>query len=377
MFTTKKIALVSVINDLVTDNRVNRTCQTLIESGYQVVLIGRKLPTSMPLPNWPFKAIRMHLLFTTGPLFYFFFNVRLFFLLLFKKADLLYANDLDTLLPNYLVSKLKNLPLIYDSHELFCEVPELINAPFKRNVWLGLEGWIVPKLKHCITVNESIASIFNTKYKTPFTAVKNISGLMPGFKPRSRAELGLPADKKILLMQGAGINIDRGAEDLLDAMPLTEGMLLLIIGSGDVWPILEQKVKSQQLQNKVWLIKKLPKAELMHYTFNADLGLSIDKDTNMNYRYSLPNKLYDYIHAGVPVMATRLPEIERILNAYGIGDFIDNHQPETISNKLTQMLQQQRQMAYRSNMAKAQHDLSWDVEKQKLLDIIHAAKGLN
>ena len=85
----KKIVLVSVINDLVTDNRVNKTCLTLLECGYEVTLIGRKLKYSLPLPAWNFKAERMKLFFTKGVAFYLFFNLRLFFKLLFKKADLL------------------------------------------------------------------------------------------------------------------------------------------------------------------------------------------------------------------------------------------------------------------------------------------------
>lgn len=121
-----------MINDLVTDNRVHKICTTLEECGYEVRLIGRKLPGSLPLPAWSFGAERMSLLFKTGPLFYLFFNLRLFFRLLFKKADLLYANDLDTLLPNYLVAGIKNIPLIYDSHELFCEVPELQHSALKK-----------------------------------------------------------------------------------------------------------------------------------------------------------------------------------------------------------------------------------------------------
>ena len=122
MFTNKKIAVVSVINDLVTDARVNKTCFALKECEFDVTLIGRELPASLTLPEWPFTCIRMKLYFKKGPLFYFFFNFRLFFKLLFLKVDLLYANDLDTLLPNYLISKIKKIPLIYDSHELFCEV---------------------------------------------------------------------------------------------------------------------------------------------------------------------------------------------------------------------------------------------------------------
>lgn len=373
MFTTKKIAIVSVINDLVTDNRVNKTCFALKECNYEVILIGRKLPSSLLLPQWPFTSIRMRLIFKTGPLFYLFFNLRLFFKLLFKKADLLYSNDLDTLLPNYLVSRIRNIPLIYDSHELFCEVPELQHSAFKRNTWLKIEGWIIPKLKTCLTVNESIASIFTEKYKVPFTSVRNISDYPQGFKPKSKQELNLPLDRKIILLQGAGINIDRGAEELIEAMPSVENALLLIIGSGDVWELLEEKIRNGALAYKVKLIRKIPKTELMHYTHNADLGLSIDKNTNLNYFYSLPNKIFDYINAEIPILASHLPEIEKIITGYSIGDFIKDHSPASIAEKINSLLSSPELAVYKQNTLKAKNELNWQAEKQKLIRLINSA----
>ena len=370
MFTTKKIAIVSVINDLVTDNRVKKTCLTLAECGFDVVLIGRELPTSLPFQNSKFKAVRMKLFFLQGPLFYFFFNLRLFFKLLFTKADILYANDLDTLLPNYLVSRIKSLPLIYDSHELFCEVPELLNSPIKQKIWLGIEKRIVPQLKNCITVNDSIAKIFEEKYSIKFNVVRNISDYDGNFCAKDKEALKLPLNKKIILLQGAGINIDRGAEELIDAMKFVDNALLLIIGSGDVWKILQQKVKDQHLTDKVTLINKLPKDELMHFTYNADLGLSIDKNTNLNYYYSLPNKVFDYMHAGVPILATRLPEIEKLITHYNVGDFTENHDPEALAQKINEMLSSHKLLEYKRNTIAASHELNWLAEKVKLKAII-------
>ena len=370
MFTTKKIAIVSVINDLATDNRVNRACITLIECGYEVTLIGRKSRLSMRLPHWPFHSVRMYMLFTRGVGLYLFFTVRLFFNLLFKKADLLYANDLDTLLPNYLVSRIKNIPLIYDSHELFCDVPELMHEPFKRNIWLKLESFIIPKLKYCITVNDSIADIFASKYKVPFVTVRNIPDSPNHFTTKSKHELKLPLDKKIILLQGAGINIDRGAEELIEAMSFTNNIVLLIIGSGDCWPILQQKIKDLDLYSKVIMINKLPKEELLQYTHHADLGLSIDKNTNPNYYYSLPNKIFDYLHAGVPILASRLPEIEKIINAFQVGEFIDNHEPKHIASRIERVLNSREYLSYMSNTKKAKVALNWHDEKTKLITLI-------
>ena len=371
MFTTKKIAFVSVINDLVTDNRVNKTCMALIESGYDVTLVGRKLSNSLPIPNWTFKTIRLKMIFKKGPAFYFFFNFRLFFVGLINKTDLFYANDLDTLAPMFLLSKLKKKPLIYDSHELFCEVPELKASRIKKAIWQKLEGYIIPKLKTCITVNDSIAKIYEAKYNVPFYIIRNISDFDQTFIPKSRVQLSLPEDKKIILLQGAGINVDRGAEELIDAMEFVQNAVLYIIGSGDVWENLKQKVLfNKNIQNKVVLINKLPKSELINYTFNADIGLSIDKNTNLNYLYSLPNKIFDYIQAEIPILASRLPEIENIILQYKIGDFIDDHNPKTIANKLNEMLYSQQLSSYKKYLAIAKKEITWKSEKEKLLTII-------
>ena len=371
MFTTKKIAFVSVINDLVTDNRVNKTCMALIECGYDVTLVGRKLSNSLPIPNWTFKTIRLKMIFKKGPLFYFFFNLRLFFVGLINKTDLFYANDLDTLAPMFLLSKLKKKPLIYDSHELFCEVPELKASRIKKSIWQKLEGYIIPKLQTCITVNVSIAKIYEAKYNVPFYIIRNISDFDQTFIPKSRVQLSLPEDKKIILLQGAGINVDRGAEELIDAMEFVQNAVLYIIGSGDVWENLKQKVSfNKSIQNKVVLINKLPKSELINYTFNADIGLSIDKNTNLNYLYSLPNKIFDYIQAEIPILASRLPEIENIILQYKIGDFIDDHNPKTIANKLNEMLYSQQLSSYKKYLAIAKKEITWKSEKEKLLTII-------
>ncbi len=371
MFTTKKIAFVSVINDLVTDNRVNKSCMALIECGYDVTLVGRKLSNSLPIPNWTFKTIRLKMIFKKGPLFYFFFNLRLFFVGLINKSDLFYSNDLDTLAPMFLLSKLKKKPLIYDSHELFCEVPELKSSRIKKIIWQKLEGYIIPKLQTCITVNVSIAKIYEAKYNVPFYIIRNISDFDQTFIPKSRVQLSLPEDKKIILLQGAGINVDRGAEELIDAMEFVQNAVLYIIGSGDVWENLKQKVSfNKSIQNKVVLINKLPKSELINYTFNADIGLSIDKNTNLNYLYSLPNKIFDYIQAEIPILASRLPEIENIILQYKIGDFIDDHNPKTIANKLNEMLYSQQLSSYKKYLAIAKKEITWKSEKEKLLTII-------
>lgn len=373
MFTTQnKHVTVSVINDLSSDNRVKKTCDELVALGFKVTLVGRELPSSSPITNWNFETKRMKLLFKKGVLFYMFFNTRLFFYLLFKKSDVLFANDLDTLLPNYLVSKLKGSKLIYDSHEIFCEVPELKETPFKKKIWERVERMIVPKLKYCITVNKSISNYFKEKYGTEFKVVRNIPAEVNGQPIKERSELGIKPGVKMIVLQGAGINIQRGAEELVQAMKFLEGAQLFIIGGGDVWTKLEQLVQENKLEDKVKLITKIPKEELMNYTFNADLGISIDKDTNLNYSYSLPNKIFDYIYAEVPILASRLLEIEGLISQFNIGAFITSHDPAHIAERIGWMLHSPDYRLWKDNLKHAKKALTWEEEKKVLINLVHS-----
>jgi glycosyltransferase involved in cell wall biosynthesis len=370
LFTTSpKTIIVSVINDLATDQRVLRTCSVLKERGFEVILFGRELKNSPSVAHLPYKTKRIKMLFTKGPLFYFFYNIRLYFFLMGNKADALFANDLDTLWANYRAAKIKNIPLIYDSHEIFCEVPELQKTPMKKRIWERLEKRLVPKLKHCITVNQSIADYFHKKYGAVFSVVRNIPEPHQNFIPGSRKELGIPENEKIILLQGAGINIDRGAEELVQAMAHLNAHLF-IIGGGDVFPKLKGLIRQLNLGQKITIKDKISKAELMHYTYNADIGISIDKDTNLNYHFSLPNKIFDYIQAGLPILASNLPEIKNIISRYNIGCIIENHEPEHVAAKLNFMLNSPEYPVWKENTRKAAAENSWENEKKHLVSVL-------
>lgn len=328
-------AIVTVTNDLSTDNRVHRTCTVLGELGYVVLLVGRVLPGSLPLER-PYANKRMRLLFRKGALFYAEYNLRLFFLLLFARGQLIVANDLDTLLPAFLVSRLRGKQLVYDSHEFFTEVPELVGRPRVRRVWLAIERWIFPKLEHIITVNNSIADAYHERYGTIRQAQRDIAVVRNIPMPRvlgplpSRAELELPADRFILIIQGSGINVQRGGEEAVEAMRNLPDSLLLIIGGGDAWPVLERMVKELGLADRVRMLPRMPYERMMQYTRNADLGLSLDKDTNLNYRFSLPNKLFDYLRAGIPALVTDLPEVAGVVRKYNAGIVLQRPDPDLI-----------------------------------------------
>jgi len=363
----KKVSL-SVTNDLVTDNRVHKICTTLSEMGFEVTLVGRKLKNSLPLER-SYRTVRMRLLFTKGPLFYAEYNIRLFLYLLFRKADIHVANDLDTLLANYLASFFRNRKLVYDSHEYFTGVPEIINRPFVKACWERIEKWIFPKLKVVYTVNESIAKLYQDQYGKEIKVIRNVSKRLDQKTIKTREELGLPQDKNIIILQGAGINIDRGAEEAVQAMQYVDNSLFLIIGSGDVIEILKEMVTELNLNGKVSFLGKLPFNEMMQYTQVVDLGLTLDKDTNINYRYSLPNKVFDYIQAGIPVLTSNLVELANIVNLYGIGDIVESHEPRVIAKKMTEMLDGAKKEIWKENLKVAAEELCWENESLKLKEI--------
>ena len=364
----------SVINDLSTDQRVHKHCLLLHELGFEVLLIGRTTYASKPLDTRPYLTHRMHLPFERGPLFYASFNVVLFFHLLFRNSEILFSNDLDTLLPNFLVARLKRKHLIYDSHECFTEVPELVSRPKVQAIWRSIERWILPKLTFALTVNASIAELYKKAYGIDMKVLRNMPKPLDKAS-KTRKELGLPEDKKIVILQGSGINMHRGSEEAVEAMRYINNAVLLIIGSGDVLDILKRNVKDFGIEEKVIFKGRMPYAEMMAHTQLADLGLTLDKDTNINYRYSLPNKVFDYIQAGIPVLGSDLVEVKRIVQEFSVGQIVESVEPKAIALAITNMLSSSKVSEWKANCIKASKELNLDAESKVLREMIIGIDG--
>ena len=287
-----------------------------------------------------------------------------------KRAIVSVINDLDTILPNYIISRLKGSKMLFDSHEYFTETPELVHRPKVQKVWKRIEGYVVPKLDEMITVCDSIADLFREKYGVKCHVIRNIPPRKALPPKGDKTELGLPTDKHLLILQGSGINIQRGAEELVQSMALLDDCYLMIIGGGDVLPLLKQMVEDLKISDRVRFFPRMPYQQMMAYTQLAELGFCLDKDTNLNYRFSLPNKLFDFIQAGVPIVASHLTEIEKIIRQYDLGLFIENHEPATVAATIREALSDEaRREQWQRNLAVAARDLCWENEEQKLLEI--------
>ncbi len=332
-----------------------------------ITIIGRQTGDFCNSGAVPFRTKRFSMIFRRGFLFYGFYNIRLFIFLLFHKYDLLVSNDLDTLFPGFLISKLKHIPLVYDSHEYFTGVPEIQNRPFVKWVWKTIEKSIFPRLKYSLTVSEPIASLYENMYRIRPKVVRNLSQKCDMITPFTREEIGVENDDLLIIIQGTGINIDKGAEELIEAVSISDGVTLMIVGSGDVITDLKQQSENLKLGKKVKFIPKVPWEILMKYTKSADIGMCIEKDTNLNYRYSLPNKLFDYIAAGIPVIASDLPETRKIICENNCGLIIGKVTPAELSNAFSELKNNHVKLSeLRANSVVASGTLNWDIESEKV-----------
>jgi len=321
-----KHIVISVTNDLVTDRRVEKVCLLLEKLNYEITLIGRKLPGSLPISR-KYKTIRMNLFFKKGFLFYAEYNVRLFLKILFIKKDILLANDLDTLSANYLVSKIQNKKLVYDSHELFTEVPELVSRPTVQKVWLAIENHIFPKLKNVYTVNNEIAEFYSKKYKIPVKVIRNITPKLTNKTIDKVLSEDIKGKNKMLILQGSGINMDRGAEEAVMMMQYLENTVLFIIGGGDVFKKLKDLVQKLDLKNKVFIKDKMPYNDLMEI-------------------------------------------IAHLVTKNNIGYVTKTHDPKELAEIIKHILSDDKKInIWKNNLVKASEIYTWENESKKLQEI--------
>ncbi|MDL2290059.1 glycosyltransferase [Paludibacteraceae bacterium OttesenSCG-928-F17] len=357
-----KRIVISVTSDLSTDQRVLKVARSLYENGYNVLLVGRKLKNSLSL-DVPYRFKRMKLLFNRSALFYAEYNIRLFFKLLFSRADIFLSNDTDTLLANYYASKIRRKKLIFDAHELFPEVPELANRPKVKQVWQRIEDRIFPEVKYSYTVCRSIADYYNDKYGMNMQVVRNI----PYYRRNRNYKLKEQfAGKKIILYQGA-LNVGRGLEWIIDAMPYVQNAVLVVIGDGDIAEQLKNQVQALHLEEKVIFLGRVEGSKLHEYTPSADIGLCLLENKGLSYYYSLPNRIFDYMHAGVPVLATDFPEIAAIVGENKTGVLIDHYEPEYLASVMQDMLNNPMNT---SDFDKLAQEYCWENEEKKLLSLI-------
>ena len=350
----------TVTTDLTYDQRMIRICTSLANAGYNVTLVGRKLKASLPLSSQPFLQKRLFCFFEKGKLFYAEYNIRLFFYLLFKKLDCICAIDLDTILPVCVISKLKKTKRVYDAHELFCEMKEIATRPGIYKIWKKIERFTVPKFTNGYTVNQPIADEFKKMYGVNYEVIRNIALLR---------EINLTQKKeKFILYQGA-VNEGRSFETLIPAMKEVN-CKLIICGDGNFMQQVQLLVKENNLEDKIIFKGKIKPDKLRTITQQAYIGITLFDDEGLSNYYSLANRFFDYLHAGIPQLCVNYPVYKEINDKYHIAILVDEISPKNLALQLNNLLENEVMYeALQQNCLKAREELNWQQEEKKLLEL--------
>lgn len=347
-----------VTNDLSYDQRMVRICTSLTNAGYTIKLVGRKLSDSIPLINQPFLQKRIYCVFKKGKFFYAEYNIRLFFYLLFKKMDCICAIDLDTILPCYFISKIKNIARVYDAHELFCEMKEIISRKKIYMLWKRIERYSVPQFINGYTVSKPIADEYYKMYKVNFDVIRN----MPVNQP-----INIPVKKeKYILYQGA-VNEGRGFEFIIPAMKFVKAQLF-VCGEGNFMQQAKQLTAMHGLNNKIIFKGYLSPQELQTYTLNAWAGINLLDEQGLNNYYSLANRFFDYIHAAIPQLCIDFPAYREINDQLEVAVLISDITIQNIAKQINILLEDEvLYQRLQQNCLQAKEVFNWQKEEIKLI----------
>lgn len=348
----------TVTTDLVYDQRMIRICTSMANAGNQVVLVGRKMKKSVDVSKMPYEQVRLRCMFEKGKLFYIEYNIRLFLFLLFRQMDCICAIDLDTILPCYYISKIKKTKRVYDAHELFCEMKEIASRKNIYGFWKAIERHTVPHFKYGYTVNQPIADEFKKMYNVDYAAIRNIA-LFRETSPEM-------SEEKFILYQGA-VNEGRCFETLIPAMKWVPSKLI-ICGDGNFLAQAKELVAQNDLQHKVIFKGKLQPEELRTITRKAYVGVTLfDSDGLSNY-YSLANRFFDYLHAGIPQLCIDFPVYREINDQYNFSLLINDTSAQNIAAQLNKLLTDEvLYNTLQANCMKARTEINWQKEEQKLI----------
>lgn len=353
----------TVSNDLSYDQRMQRICHSLATHGHTALLVGRALPHSIPLTVNTFEQKRLRCFFKKGFLFYGEYNLRLFFfLLLLKRYDAICSIDLDTLPAGFFASLLRRKRRVFDAHEYFTEVPEVVNRPFVKGFWELVAKSILPFYHYAYTVGHGLADIFEQRYGLKFAVVRNVA-----------AKTNLPENRsacpeKMLLYQGA-LNEGRGLEAAIQAMQSIDNVQLAIAGEGDLSQQLRTLTQQLQLQNKVYFHGYVTPKNLKTLTAQAWVGINLLENRGLSYYYSLANKFFDCVQAGVPVITMDFPEYRALNEAFEVAILLPALTPETVAEAVHKLLTDKELYSkLRLNCLRAREVWHWEAEEKVLLN---------
>lgn len=289
------------------------------------------------------------------------------------KTDLIHANDLDTLLAGTILRWRHSARLLYDAHELY---PEMVGgvSPLYAGIWRLLEHRLIRRADAVITVDASLAVELQRRHRLPRrpSIVMNCPPLEP-----APAATGEADDRLLVLYQGA-LLAGRGLEQLLELVPhLDLRAVLCLRGSGPLLPTLRDLARHLGIEARVRFLDPVPPDQLVSRLGGFTIGLIPYLPSTLNIYLSAPNKLFEYLMGGLPVVASDLPEILAIHNRYGFGTLYSLRDPAALVPALNALIadparmRQCREAALRA----ARDEFNWAAQERTLLALYRTIRA--
>ncbi|MBI5727206.1 MAG: glycosyltransferase [Ignavibacteriales bacterium] len=304
--------------------------------------------------------------------FYLQFAIILLYRLLKSNANMFFAEDIYTLPFVLFAAKLKNIPVVYDSREVYSQLAGLVNKQHIQRLIVLIEKFCIRKVNLTMTTGHMDSAHIEKQYGIPPTFVmRNLPQYADNIVPFNfRAHFNITADKTLLLYQGAVLH-GRGLKIILPLLPSLPDCVLIVVGWGEQSGYYQAESAKLGLQQQVFFCGKVPQTELLQYTAGADIGLSIIENLSTSYYYALPNKMFEYIQAGVPSIASNFPQMQEIVDTYRTGLCVNPEDNGQITASILQLITDKEQYGViKENCRTAARELSWENEFAKLLPIL-------
>ncbi len=364
-------------NPFTNDGRVYREAKSLAKGGYNVVVYAtnpeRNLPPLEKIDGFIVKrpAIKKY-----SP--HFIPSRMLGFIkgltkLVAEKADVYHANDRDTLLAGFLAKKITGAKLVYDSHEFW---PDRRDSVKNRNKLMNFfknfqESAFIKSADLVITVNDSIADALKELYKIRRpTVIKNFPESTDVKKyDLFRKEFKDIGTRKIVLYRGRWTR-EHGVEKLLEAAKLlSDGLVIVFLGNDELDGYLQDFVNKNNLKNKVFFHNIVPLKDVYAYTSSADIGIIPLLNVSLQNYYNLPNKIFEYINAGLAVATVDFPELHKVVDESKAGVVFNSEKPEEIARSLNKMIEDEDYLKkLQENAARSKSKFQWESEGEKLVE---------
>lgn len=378
-----KTVTMFVWNNFMNDARVFREAKTLVDNGYRVVIIAKRdmneehlkrverlIPGLMVLRPLRRAAKKQ----TNNSIFdkhlvNAWLMLRMIFIGRTSGASIYHAHDLNTLIQGVISAKFrfKKRKLIYDSHEV-----QTSRTHYNTKLVRRVEGFLLKFVDHVIVENDTRADYHAELYGERPTPVHNYSEFynIETVEPVGlRRMFNIDEDKVLVLYQG-GIQEGRGLPALIEAFADIDDAVLIMIGDGKERDNIVNLRNELGLENRVFFIDRVPYESLRHYTKSADIGIQFLENTNFNHYSASSNKLFEYMMAGVPVIASNLPEMVRVVKGENIGLIAEPGSKESLIEALRTLITDEGlRKQFKENMSQAKLKYNWDVEQNQLLNV--------